>query len=107
MGKTIEKIPNRNPKRQNCKPVLFEKWQPLIPMREPFVFNKFTKEDVAPNGAQSESDRIKNQPEDNVFCCYFGPFFLYYESDTYTISQILIFLHDRIKILKVTRLKSM
>ena len=40
------------------------------------MFDKFSKEDVASDGAQSEGNRIKNQPEDDVFCRYFGPVFL-------------------------------
>jgi hypothetical protein len=58
--------------------VFFEKWYPLIPIGESFVFDKLAKEDIAPDGAQSESDRIKNQPIDDVFSRYFGPVFLFY-----------------------------
>ena len=60
MYETIEKIANRNPKRQNSKPVLFEKRKPLVPVGETFVFDEFAKEDVAPNRAQSEGNRIKD-----------------------------------------------
>lgn len=42
-------------------------------MGEPLVFDELAKEDVAPDGTQTEGDRIKNQPEDEVFCCYFKP----------------------------------
>lgn len=67
--------------------MLFKEWQPLIPVGESFVLDEFAKEDVAPDGAQSESDRIKNQPEDDVFCRYFGPVFLLL-TDGVSISQI-------------------
>jgi len=56
--------------------VLFEQGKPLIPVGEAFVFDEFAEEDIAPDGAQSEGDRIKDQPEDDVFCRYFGPVFL-------------------------------
>ena len=82
----IEKITNRNPKRQNCKPVLFEKWHPLVSMGKSLVFDKLSEEDIAPDRAQSESDGIKNQPEYDVFCCYFRPVFLLVELDMYNIS---------------------
>ena len=79
MNETIEKIAYRDAKRQDSKPVLFEKRNPLIPVGETFVFDKFAKEDIAPDGAQSEGDRIEDQPEDDIFCRYFGPVFLYVE----------------------------
>ncbi|MGD8402070.1 MAG: hypothetical protein PVJ21_00300 [Anaerolineales bacterium] len=56
--------------------MLFEKRNPFIAVGKPLMFDEFAKEDVTPDGAQSERDRIKNQPEDDVFCRYFGPVFL-------------------------------
>jgi hypothetical protein len=76
MDQAIEKITYRNPKRQDSKPMLFEKRNPFIAVGKPLMFDEFAKEDVTPDGAQSERDRIKNQPEDDVFCRYFGPVFL-------------------------------
>jgi len=76
MDKTIEKIANRNPKRQDSKPMLFEEWHPLPPIRKSFMFYKFAKEDVAPDGAQSKSYWVKNQPEDDICGCYFRPVLL-------------------------------
>jgi hypothetical protein len=55
--------------------VLFEQRQPLVSMGEALVFDELAKEDIAPDGTQAEGDRIKNQPEDEIFCCYFGPSF--------------------------------
>jgi hypothetical protein len=83
--KAVKEIPDCNPQRQDRKPVLFEKWQPLIPVGEPFVFHKLAKKDIAPDGTQSEGDWIENQPEDDVFCRYCGPVFLLW-MDMYTIS---------------------
>jgi len=60
MNETVEKITYRDTKCQNSKPMLFEKGNPLIPVGETFMFDKFAKEDVAPNGAQPEGDRIKD-----------------------------------------------
>ena len=60
MNETVEKITYRDTKCQNSKPVLFEKGNPLIPVGETFMFDKFAKEDVTTNGAQSKSDRVKN-----------------------------------------------
>ena len=77
MDKAIEKITYRNPKRQNSKPVLFKEWHPLTPVGKSFMLYEFTKEDVAPDGAQPESDRVKNQPEDDICVCYFRPVLLY------------------------------
>jgi len=57
--------------------VLFEKRNPFVLVGKSLMFDEFAKEDIAPDGAQSESNRIKNQPEDDVFCRYFGPVFLY------------------------------
>ena len=94
----IEKITNRNPKRQNCKPVLFEKWHPLVSMGKSLVFDKLSEEDIAPDRAQSESDRIKNQPEYDFFCRYFGPVFLFSGMDVYNISQVPGYFHNRINI---------
>ena len=67
----IEKIPDRNAQRQDSEPVLPEQRQPFIPVGQAFVLHKFPEEDIAPDGAQPEGDRIKNQPEYDVFCCYF------------------------------------
>ena len=79
--KTIQKIPEGNCKRQNSKPMLLEERKPFVAMREALVFDKLSKENIAPNGAQSERDRIKNQPEDDLFCFYLGPVFLFGEFD--------------------------
>ena len=76
MNETVQKITDRNSKCKNCEPVLLENWYPFTLVGKSFVFDKFTKKDIPPNGAQTEGDRIENQPEDNVFCCYCGPVFL-------------------------------
>jgi hypothetical protein len=81
MQKTVQKIPDGNRKRQDGEPVLFEERKPLIAMRQAFVFDKLSKENIAPDGAQSEGNRIKNQPEDDLFCFYLGPVFLFGEFD--------------------------
>ena len=60
MVKAVEEISDCNPERENSKPMLFKQWQPLISIGETFVFYKFAKKDIAPDGAQSESDWIKN-----------------------------------------------
>ena len=95
----IEKITNGNPERQNCKPVLFEKWHPLVSMGKSLVFDKLSEEDIAPDRAQSESDGIKNQPEYDVFCCYFRPVFLCCVLDRYNISQIPGCFHNSTNVL--------
>jgi hypothetical protein len=59
--------------------VLLEQRQPFVPAGQAFVLHELSKEDIAPDGAQPEGDRIKNQPEDDVFCCDFGPVFLFSE----------------------------
>ncbi len=59
--------------------MLFEERKPFVTIRETFVFDKLPKENIAPDGAQSEGDRIKNQPEDDLFCFYLGPVFLFSE----------------------------
>ena len=79
MEKTIQKIPDGNPKRQDSQPVLLEKRKPFIAMRKAFVFDQLSKENIAPDGAQSEGDRVKNQPKDDLFCFYLGPVFLFSE----------------------------
>jgi len=79
----IEKISDRDAQRQDSKPVCFEQWQPFVTVGEALVLDKFSKEDVAPDRAQPEGDRIKNQPEDDVFCCYSGPVFLLDELNKY------------------------
>jgi hypothetical protein len=87
MEKTIQKIPDGNPQRQDGKPVLFEERKPFIAMRKAFVFDKLSKENIAPDGAQSEGDWIKDQPEDDLFCFYLGPIFLFGEfDDSFNIS---------------------
>ncbi len=45
------------------------------------MFDKLSKENIAPDGAQSEGDWIKDQPEDDLFCFYLGPIFLFGEFD--------------------------
>jgi hypothetical protein len=67
---SVEKIPHGNPQGQDGPPVLFEQRQPLVSMGEALVFDELAKEDIAPDGTQAEGDRIKNQPEDDVFCSY-------------------------------------
>jgi hypothetical protein len=67
----IEEVSNRDPQRQDRKPVLFEQRQPFIPAGQALVFDELPEEDIAPDGAQAESDWIKNQPEDDFLCCYF------------------------------------
>jgi hypothetical protein len=67
----VEKVSHGNPQRQDGPPILFEKRQPLVSMRKALVFDELAKEDIAPDRTQAEGDRIKNQPEDEVFCCYF------------------------------------
>lgn len=79
--KPVEKIPEGNRERQDRKPMLFEERNPFIAMRKAFVFDKLSKENIAPDGAQSEGDRIKNQPEDDLLCFYFGPIFLFGDFD--------------------------
>ena len=92
--KTVEKIPNSNRKRQDCKPMLFEEWKPFITMRKAFVFDKLSKENIPPDGAQTEGDRIKNQPEDDLFCFYLGPTLSFGEcDDNFSISEILGYVH--------------
>ena len=66
--------------------MLFDERQPLIALGQALVFNKLSKEDVASDGAQSEGDRVKNQPEYDFFCLYFGPAFLFGELDESSIS---------------------
>lgn len=61
------------------------------------MFNKFAEKNIAPDGAKSKGNWVKNQPEDDVFRRYFGPDFLFMcELDMYTISQILVDIHNRI-----------
>jgi hypothetical protein len=79
MEKTIQKISDGDCKCQNSKPMLLEKRKPFIAMRETFVFDKLSKENIAPDGTQPECDRIKYQPEDDLFCFYLGPAFLFDE----------------------------
>ena len=67
----IEKIPYRYPQRQDGKPVSLEQRQPFVTVGQALVFDELSKQDIAPDGAQPEGDRIKNQPEDDVFCRYF------------------------------------
>ena len=82
----IDEISDCNSERQDCKPVLFDEGPPLVAVRESLVFDKFAKEDIAPDRAQSECDWVKNQPEDDVFCRYFRPVFLVGIVDMITIS---------------------
>ena len=55
--------------------MLSEQRQPLTPVRQALVFDELPKEDIAPDRAQPEGDRIKNQPENDFVCCYFWPVF--------------------------------
>ena len=84
--KTVEEIHDSNRKRQDCMPMLFEERKPFTTMRQAFVFDKPSKENIAPDGAQSEGNWIKNQPEDDLFCFYLGPVFLFGEYDDFNIS---------------------
>ena len=87
----VEKIADSNRKRQDRKPMLFEERQPFIAMRQAFVLGKLSEENIAPDGAQSEGDRIKKQPEDDLFCFYLGPVFLFGEcDDNFNILVIVI-----------------
>jgi hypothetical protein len=93
---TVEKIHDGNRKRQDRKPMLFEKRNPFIAMRQAFVFDKPSKENIAPDGAQSEGNWIKNQPEDDLFCFYFGPVFLFGEfDDNFSISEFPEYVHNK------------
>jgi len=56
--------------------VFFKDRYPLITVGKPLMFYPFAKEDVSPDRAQSKGDRVKDQPEDDVFRRYFGPVFL-------------------------------
>jgi hypothetical protein len=85
--KAVEEIPDGDHKRQDRKPMLFEEWNPFIAMRQAFVLDKLSKENIAPNGSQSEGDWIKNKPEDDLFRFYLGPVFLVGEyGDNFNIS---------------------
>jgi hypothetical protein len=77
----IEEIADSDPKGQDRRPVLFEERKPFVAMRQTFVFDKLSKEHIAPDGAQSEGDWIKNKPEDDLFCFYLRPVFLFGECD--------------------------
>jgi hypothetical protein len=88
--KPVEEIPDGNRKRQDRKPMLFEERNPFIAMRQAFVLDELSKENIAPNGAQSEGDWIKNEPEDDLFRFYLGPVFLFGEcDDNFNISEFL------------------
>jgi hypothetical protein len=66
----VEKIPDGNPQRQDRKPVLLEKRDPLVAVGQTLVFYELPEEDVAPDRAQPEGDRIQDEPEDDVFSGY-------------------------------------
>jgi hypothetical protein len=36
------------------------------------VLDELPEEDIAPDRAQPKGDRIQNQPEDDIFRCYFN-----------------------------------
>ena len=48
MHKPEEKEADRDPQRQDRKPVLFYQRDPFVPSGEAFVLHEFTKKDVAP-----------------------------------------------------------
>jgi hypothetical protein len=47
--------------------MLLEQRDPLIAVGQALVFHKLPEEDIAPNRAKTKSDRIENEPEDDVF----------------------------------------
>ena len=76
--------------------MLLEERQPFIAMRQAFVLGKLSEENIAPDGTQSEGDRIKKQPEDDLFCFYLGPVFLFGEcDDDFSISKFRGYVHYR------------
>jgi len=68
--KPVEEIPNRYGQRQYGEPVLPKQGQPLIPVGQAFVLHKLPKKDIAPDRTQPKGDRIKDQPEDDIFSLY-------------------------------------
>ena len=57
--------------------MLFDERQHFIPMGQALVVHKLFEKDITPNRAQPKGDRIENEPEDDVFCGYRWPAFLF------------------------------
>ena len=75
--------------------MLLDERQPFVSVGQALVLDEFAKENVAPDRPQPEGDRVEDQPEDDVFRCYFNRLPLS-QLVTISISQVMGDVHNNL-----------